>query len=248
MFSMIPAAGWRRFQCRSFLRVVALLFLLLMASLGWAQRASVNGNISFDSTNANAKPGNGDIVVWLTATAPGDTGIPMPAPKRAQLVQKNKHFTPELLVIPVGSSVEFPNRDPFFHNVFSLFNGKRFDLGLYQAGETRAVRFDRVGVSYIFCNIHPEMHAIIVALNTPFYAVTGSSGAYSISNVPPGEYELHVWSERAGSSELNALQRTISVSGEPLKLSAMHLRAVQLTAEHKNKFGKDYDRNPATLY
>ncbi|HET9743435.1 MAG TPA: hypothetical protein VFQ00_11855 [Terriglobales bacterium] len=244
---MISAAGWKPFQGRTFLRAVALLFPLSMASLCWAQGA-VSGNISFDSQGGNTKLGSGDIVVWLTPPASELNASPTPAPKHAQLIQKNKHFTPELLVIPVGSSVEFPNRDPFFHNVFSLFNGKRFDLGLYQAGETRAVRFDRVGVSYIFCNIHPEMHAIIVALNTPFYAVTRSSGAYSISNVPPGNYELHVWSERAGSGELSALQRTISVSDEPLKLSAMHLRAVQLTAEHKNKFGKDYDRNPATLY
>jgi hypothetical protein len=81
-----------------------------------------------------------------------------------RLVQKNKSFEPHILVIPAGSMVEFPNHDPFFHNVFSLFEGKRFDLGLYEAGTSRMVRFDRPGISYIFCNIHPEMSAVIITL------------------------------------------------------------------------------------
>src|SRR5246127_2367910 len=109
-------------------------------------------------------------------------------------------FTPHLLVVPMGSQVEFPNQDPFFHNVFSLFNGKRFDLGLYESGTSRAVRFDREGVSYIFCNIHPEMGAVVLALNTPYYAVSGAAGMVTIHNVPPGSYRLHLWSEAAQSA------------------------------------------------
>ena len=83
----------------------------------------------------------------------------------AVLRQKNKAFEPHLLVVTIGSNVEFPNDDPWFHNVFSLFNGKRFDLGLYEAGTTRTVHFEREGVSYIFCNIHPEMSAVVVVLS-----------------------------------------------------------------------------------
>ena len=81
-----------------------------------------------------------------------------------------------MLVVPAGSLVEFPNRDPFFHNVFSLFEGKRFDLGLYEAGTTRTVRFDRPGISYIFCNIHPEMSAVIITVSTPLYAIAKEDG------------------------------------------------------------------------
>ena len=104
----------------------------------------------------------------------------------AVLAQKNKAFDPSLLVITKGSSVEFPNRDPWFHNVFSLFNGKRFDLGLYEAGSSRTVHFDREGISYIFCNIHPEMSAVVVVLGTPYFSVTNKDGEFTIQNVPPG--------------------------------------------------------------
>jgi plastocyanin len=113
-------------------------------------------------------------VVWLTPLQPVD---PIPAQhKTYTLLQKNRSFTPHLLVVPVGSQVQFPNADPFYHNVFSLFDGKRFDLGLYEAGSSKAVRFSREGVSYIFCNIHPEMSAVVVALSTPFFATAARSG------------------------------------------------------------------------
>ena len=108
-------------------------------------------------------------------------------------MQKNKSFHPSLLVIPVGGKVEFPNHDPFFHNVFSLFEGKRFDLGLYESGTTRFVQFDKPGVSFIFCNIHAEMSAVVIALATPYYAISDSRGDLSIPNVPPGRYELQVF-------------------------------------------------------
>src|SRR6185295_5385878 len=93
-------------------------------------------------------------------------------PLHVRMVQKNKKFEPRLLAIPIGSSVDFPNQDPFFHNVFSLYNGKRFDLGLYEAGGSKTVRFDKAGVSFIFCNIHPEMTATVFVVSTPYYAVS----------------------------------------------------------------------------
>src|SRR6202007_1621725 len=135
-------------------------------------------------------------VVWLTP-APG-SGIELDPPKpneggNPRLVQKNKSFEPHILVVPAGSMVEFPNRDPFFHNVFSLFEGKRFDLGLYEAGSTRLVRFDRPGISYIFCNIHPEMSAVVIAVETPYYAISNQRGDLQIKNVPTGGSLLRVW-------------------------------------------------------
>src|SRR3989440_7930732 len=97
----------------------------------------------------------------------------------------------------MGSAVDFPNKDPFFHNVFSLFEGKRFDLGLYEAGSTRSVVFNRTGVSYIFCNIHPEMSAVAVALKTPYYGISDRRGVITIPNVPAGNYDLERTHERA---------------------------------------------------
>jgi plastocyanin len=221
--------------------------VLAAASFCSAQQA-ITGHVAIDrqpeTVKGSAKTDNSMVVVWLTPTASQQNAASPVG--NARLTQKDKRFIPELLVVPVGSSVEFPNRDPFFHNVFSLFEGKRFDLGLYQAGETRQVRFDREGVSYIFCNIHPEMHAVVIALSTPFYAVSGPRGEIRIPDVPPGNYQMHVWYARAAPEALQRLSEAVSVSSHPVELPLLRLQEVRLSAEHKNKFGKDYDRTPTT--
>jgi hypothetical protein len=158
-----------------------------------------------------------------------------------QLVQKNKSFQPHLLVVPVGSVVEFPNRDPFFHNVFSLFEGKRFDLGLYEAGTTKEVLFDKPGVSYIFCDIHAEMSAVVIALTTPYYGISDRRGQVSISNVPPGRYNLHVWYEAALPEQLNGMVREIALSETNPNFGLLRVSAVNLPSGHRNKYGQDYD-------
>jgi plastocyanin len=183
-----------------------------------------------------------NVVIWLSPAKPGSLSPLMPVRQTPyRLVQKNKMFTPHLLVVPTGSSVQFPNEDPFFHNVFSLFNGKRFDLGLYESGTSRSVRFDREGVSYIFCNIHPEMGAVILALSTPLYGISGENGVVSVHNVPPGSYWLNIWSENAQAVNQTAEGRIIQVSTEPVRLGEITLQtATDALTNHKNKFGEDY--------
>ena len=130
-----------------------------------------------EGASGNAQAGNAasNVAVWLVPVdvAAPDSAAGQKAHLRSRLTQRNKNFEPHLLVVEVGTTIDFPNRDPFFHNVFSLFDGKRFDLGLYEAGATNSARFDRVGVSFLFCNIHPEMSAVIVAVNTPFLRSDG---------------------------------------------------------------------------
>jgi plastocyanin len=186
-----------------------------------------------------------NVVVWLSPMQPVD-----PKPASAQhppyrLLQKDKQFHPHLLVVPTGTSVEFPNADPFFHNVFSLFNGKRFDLGLYESGTSRSVRFDREGVSYIFCNIHPEMGAVVLALSTPYYAVSGAEGIVTIHGVPAGSYRLNVWSESAQLLSSNEAQRIIQVpsepSGIPIRIGEVAMQSTMSPmGHHRNKFGEEY--------
>src|SRR6201996_190955 len=167
----------------------------------------------------------GNVVIWLSPLKPMTMVSPSPVSQPVyRLVQKHKMFTPHLLVVATGTSVQFPNEDPFFHNVFSLFNGKRFDLGLYESGTTRSVRFDREGVSYIFCNIHPEMGAVILALSTPYYGISGENGIVSIHNVPPGSYRLNVWSENSQPADQTAAERIIQVSSHPLRLDDITLQ------------------------
>jgi len=191
-----------------------------------------------------------NVVVWLAPLKPGAVLPVIPTRQTTyRLVQKDKMFTPHLLVVPTGSQVEFPNQDPFFHNVFSLFNGKRFDLGLYESGTSRSVRFDREGVSYIFCNIHPEMGAIVLALNTPYYGISGENGSVTINNVPSGSYRLNVWSENGQLSNPGDAQRIVQISPETAHLGNITL---QTTADalmnHKNKFGEDYQPNRDQKY
>jgi len=189
--------------------------------------------------------------VWLTAldAASSSPAAVEPPHKRPQLVQKNKSFQPHLLVVPVGSLVDFPNRDPFFHNVFSLFEGKRFDLGLYESGASNSVRFDRVGVSFLFCNIHPEMSAVVVAVDSPYYAVSDRGGDIRIPNVPDGKYQMHVWYERSMDEDLKALSKTVSVSASSQDLGTITVREnPNFSPEHKNKYGQDYTPPPKQGY
>jgi plastocyanin len=186
-------------------------------------------------------------VVWLTPLQPVD---PIPAQhKTYTLLQKNRSFTPHLLVVPVGSQVQFPNADPFYHNVFSLFDGKRFDLGLYEAGSSKAVRFSREGVSYIFCNIHPEMSAVVVALSTPFFATAARSGQVEIDGVPAGDYELHTWAEGVPQADLDRLTRRVHVTPNQGELGIVTLPVMPTrAATHLNKFGQPYDTNSKPTY
>jgi hypothetical protein len=166
-------------------------------------------------------------------------------------VQANKRFDPRVLAVPVGTAVEFPNRDPFFHNVFSLFAGKRFDLGLYEAGGTRLVHFNRPGVSYIFCNIHPEMSAVVVALDTPYHAISDKTGRIMISGVPSGRYQMQVWSELVSPEALQGLTREVTVSEGGSSLGTIRVvEGEPPPRSHKNKYGRDYDRPspPSPIY
>jgi hypothetical protein len=167
------------------------------------------------------------------------------------MVQQNRRFEPHLIVAPVGSVVEFPNRDPFFHNVFSMYDGKRFDLGLYEAGSSRSVAFNKPGVSFIFCNIHPEMSAVIMAVDTPYYGVSDREGRITIPAVPFGRYQLHAWHERHQPEHPADFPREITVSATSQSLGVIRLtESDQVIAPHKNKYGQDYKppHSPSPIY
>lgn len=189
------------------------------------------------------------VVLWLKPLKADVRNISVTPHERYTLLQKNKMFSPHLLIVPVGSVVLFPNKDPFFHNVFSLFDGKRFDLGLYEAGSTKEVTFSREGASYIFCNIHPAMSAVVLALSTPFYAIADAHGVFHLHGVPAGEYELHVWVEGEKQPSLDKLTKVVSVSQRNTNLGEIHLEAAsQPTGKHLNKFGLPYHPDDVPTY
>jgi hypothetical protein len=184
-------------------------------------------------------------VIWLNPARPGNA--PLVTPGSFTLLQKNKMFTPHLLVVPVGSIVEFPNADSFFHNVFSLFDGRRFDLGLYEAGSKRSVVFSREGTSYIFCNIHSEMSAVVIALSTPYFSVADTQGVFHINDVPAGDYDLHVWVEGQKQTSLDRLTCRVHVAREAANLGEISLGYPE-QQQHHNKFGQPYEPDPHPIY
>ncbi len=205
----------------------------------WAQDINVTGRVILEGA-AHISPAN-STVVWLTPVGADANGGATVPPMRAVLRQKNKTFEPHMLVVTKGSAVDFPNLDPWFHNVFSLFNGKRFDLGLYEAGTSRTVHFDREGVSYIFCNIHPEMSAVVVVLPIQYFAIPDKQGEFAIPSVPAGRYTLHVWNENALPAALQALSRAVDVSAASHAVGTIHIQVTTASTQHKNKYGQDYE-------
>ena len=230
---------------RSKVFVLVLGLATCASSSARLEAADVIGRVQVGSDKNEDTSG---IVISLTPLNGAQAASLKQPPIHTVLRQKNKTFSPHLLVIPPGSTVEFPNRDPFFHNVFSLFEGKRFDLGLYESGTSRSVKFDRPGVSYIFCNIHPQMNAIVISLDTPYYSLAENSGSVRIAKVKPGEYLLQIWAEGLSSDEMGKLSRRITVSDEPVQLGVIQVPSIEKLAQHKNKYGREYDPAASSTY
>lgn len=154
-----------------------------------------------------------------------------------QVATQRKEFTPDVLVASVGSQVSFPNRDPFNHNVFSRSDEAPFDLGLFGRDQTRSVRLSKPGIVRIYCNVHAQMWAVVVVLETPFVARPGADGAFRIANVPPGGYRLRIWHERGGETT-----REVEIGPGGLADLTLSLDASAFKHRpHLNKFGKAYD-------
>jgi plastocyanin len=240
---------------------VLVLCACATGAAGEAQQTSVIAKIELVTVNerkpnlrasAGTTTDASNVAVWLTPLDENGTlqaAGTAPSGPVPQLIQKNKTFQPHVLVIEVGTLIQFPNKDPFFHNVFSLYDGKRFDLGLYEAGTTRSVRFSKPGVSFLFCNIHPEMSGVVIAVDTPFFALSDSKGGVMIPNVPDGRYEMHVWYERSLPEKLKVLDRPVVISP-----TARSLGTIQVTDNrdfkqaHENKYGQDYVPPATTAY
>jgi len=212
----------------------SVIFFSLTTGLAWAATAS--GRVTLEDPAARQKDNSG-VVVWLEPVS----GKAELKPAGATMVHKSKTFLPHILPVVVGTKVAFPNRDPFFHNAFSNYDGQIFDIGLHAPGTTRYFTFGRPGVVRVFCNIHATMSAIIAVLNTPWYAVTGSNGKYTFNGVPPGEYNLHMFHERALPDNLKYLERRITVPDAGLVMPLISITETGfIPADHLNKYGKDY--------
>ena len=195
--------------------------------------AGVSGRITILERTGDRTIDLPDAVVWLEAPASQRRSVP---PTRTEIGMESKRFIPRVRVVPLGSTVEFPNLDPFRHNVFSNIGPTGFDLGLYGRGERRGARFDRAGVQPIFCNIHSRMVAYVIAVATPHFAQAAPDGRFQLSNVQPGRYTLRSWHERGGETSREVDVTASGLADVELTLDARGYQPVP----HKNKFGQAY--------
>jgi plastocyanin len=137
--------------------------------------------------------GIGRVAVWLEAA-----GLTAAAPLSATMEQRERRFEPDMVIVPVGSKVTFPNQDPVFHNIFSLSRSRSFDLGFYAQGKTREVVFSHPGIVQVYCHVHPEMYGVVVVVPNAWSARPDRDGAFSLQDVPPGKYQLKIWQRSAG--------------------------------------------------
>jgi len=190
---------------------VCLSATALVCAAGWAVAtfAQAPSVLRGRAQTADGKPAAA-TVVWLDApNAPAG-----PQTGRVVLDQRNLMFSPHVLVVRVGTAVDFPNNDRVFHNVFSFRDGKKFDLGMYPVGAMRRVTFDRAGLSRVYCNIHPNMAAYVMAVDSPYFARAGDDGAFVINGVPSGTRSWHAW--RPGAEDITG---TWSAASGPLVLT-----------------------------
>ena len=137
-----------------------------------------------------------NVVVYLERV-PDGVAPPVRPRVPARMEQEGLSFKPHVLAVVKGTEVEFPNRDMLFHNVFSLSKAASFDLGRFAQNASKSLRFAKPGIVKVFCHIHSDMSGVIVVLDNPFFASPASDGEYVIDGIPPGEYRVIAWHERA---------------------------------------------------
>ncbi len=219
----------------------SLLAALLAGATPMAAQGTVSGRVSLTERAGEETTDIGNTIIYLVRN--GSASVRLPSAD-ATIAMNGRAFVPRVRVVPVGSKVAFPNQDPFQHNIFSTSTGARFDLGLYASGRSRDVTFRRAGVVPVYCNIHPRMTSFVVAVPTPYYVQAGEDGRWSIPNVPAGDYTVHIWHERA-----TAVERPLTVvaSGNPGFDVTLDARGFRF-AQHRNKFGREYDRSGRDRY
>ncbi|MFZ5628332.1 MAG: carboxypeptidase regulatory-like domain-containing protein [Spirochaetota bacterium] len=219
-----------------FLKAFSTLTLSLLVAASSAHAGgTIEGTVTVKTKGLFGKQGaKGDasnVVIFLEE-------LQMPNPNgREKIVQKGKQFQPRVLPIVMGGVVEFPNEDPFNHNVFSPTPEYKFDLDYYGTGKSKNVRFQKTGAVRIYCNIHSNMVSDVLVVPNPYFAKTGADGKFRISNIPPGKYTFVAW-QPSGASEKRGIA---IVDGKTLQVN-FEVEESVFSIKHKNKYGRAYDK------
>ncbi len=211
------------------------------AALAFSLAAPLSGAVLAGSVSlvAAGKPraDASNAVVWLEGAPRTGAG-----PAKAGMKQEGKRFQPKVVAVAKNGTVDFPNSDPIYHNVFSVSGGNRFDLGLYRSGASKSKRFEETGIVRVYCNIHPQMVGFVVVVDSDHVAVTGPDGSFRFDGVPPGNYVLKAWHEEGGEVSQPVTVRT---AGEPPLELRLDVTGFE-PEPHKNKYGKDYPPDAAS--
>ena len=226
------------------MRMVAIVMLLALGGL--MSDAGISGRIVILEKDNKPSPDLSDAVVYLEAPASVATAA---KPATVEIAITDKTYAPHVVVVPVGSTVRFPNHDPFNHNVFSLSEPNSFDLGLYGRGEAKSHTFDHPGLVRVYCNVHPRMVAYVLVMENRYYAQPGNDGSFAIDNVPAGRYRLHVWHERIPSEVVRDIIAGAAGAGGAGGGATQQELQIALNARgytwepHRNKYGRNYPTN-----
>lgn len=203
--------------------------------------ATVTGSVSF-VTKRGQNPNRAETLVWLDPVAPAKSA----RAETVQMITRSKTLVPHVLAVPVGSTVQFPNEDPIIHNIFSVSPTNPFDLGLYKRNSGKSETFEKPGVVNVYCNVHPNMSAVIHVMSTPYYTFANAAGAFSLTDVAPGKYRLAAWNEIAGvqQSQIEVLPNGQTRGSVTLTLDARNHRATP----HLNKHNQPYKRSRSNDY
>ena len=204
---------------------------LSLALAAPAGAGALRGRIEVLDKGGKRAPDLAEAVVWVEGPRV------KPQPSNATVTMKGKAFVPRVVVVPVGGTVEFPNQDPIFHNVFSVSGENRFDLDLYKRPKSGAWTARVPGLVRVYCNIHPQMSAYVLVQDNPFWARPAAGGGFEIPDVPPGTWVLKAWHERTGEASQAVTVPESGAVDVALTLDASKWKR----ARHKNKFGRDYE-------
>lgn len=224
------------------LRNTVLALALFVAAGTASAQSTINGRVTLLETGRKGTNDIGTSVVWLVPVGFTDNRLDT-IPRHASVAMREREFMPHVRVVAVGGSVEFPNQDPFSHNVFSNTDLGRFDLGLYPRRKTRSTTVENPGVYAVYCNIHARMSSFIIAVPTRHVAQVDKNGAFALKDVPAGVYELHAWHERATEKE----SRIVVTSADQTVAVALDARGF-VPGPHLNKFGQTYPATRADRY
>lgn len=218
----------------------AAVFLLLLLTPPAARAGTISGRVVL-VRNGKELPDAANAVVWVEGARASAPETERAGSGKGVMKSASKRFQPRVVAVPTKGTVEFPNVDPIYHNVFSVSGNNRFDLGLYRSGASKSKTFEEPGLVRVYCNIHPQMVGFVMVVDSDLVAVTGPDGAFRFDGVPSGARVVRAWHEEGAEVREPVTVGAGAAPGLSIRIDVSTFK----TEPHKNKYGKDYKPPPS---